>query len=103
MNSKEENSEDFCLDFVQEFGLSKAGPCDLCFKYIALTGMNIEKVHATVVTVLQGKGGDGGGGGGDGGGGGGGGEGDPTDVSSSYTLVRIYFSDINFIRPQQRH
>jgi hypothetical protein len=48
-------------------------------------------------TVLQGKGGDGGGGGGDGGGGGGGGEGDPTDVSSSYTPVRIYFSDTNFI------
>ncbi len=25
VNSKEENSEDFCLDFVKEFGLSMAG------------------------------------------------------------------------------
>ncbi len=25
VNKKEENSEDFCLDFVQEFGLRKGG------------------------------------------------------------------------------
>ncbi len=83
VNNKEENSEDFCLDLVQEFSLGKAGARDLCWLERTLK-------RNMLVTVLQGTGGSGGGGVVEGGGGGGG-EGDPTDVSSSYSCQNFFF------------
>ncbi len=55
VNSKEENSEDFCLDFVQEFGLCMLTTCTRQFakfeKYQMMAVRNFSKLFDVFVLL----------------------------------------------------